>query len=180
MSHVPNGREVDQVIAAVSKEVKTALKQLNQQAGMFLAKGHYGKAEELVSKGRSINNFLNKVKALRADWREIRKAAPSKSKDKGDTTPLWGYYQPILRILHSLGGRAIRNDLEREFETSHLSQLKSGDMAPMARGIPRWQKMIAKAKKAMIQEGFIEDTKNIYWQLTDHGKQIAESGSANK
>jgi len=178
MSHVPHSREVDKAIGVVSKEIKTALKHLNQQVEIFLARGHYDKAEALVKKAQAINEFQDKIKVLRADWRELRKAGQGDIRQKDNTTPLWEYYHRILQILLSLGGQAKSRDVEREFESNYMDRLKPGDTLPMARGIPRWKKMMRRTKKPMIKEGFIEDTK--YWQLTAEGKEVAKSGDPKK
>jgi hypothetical protein len=177
MNRIPYGREVDQAMAKVGKEINVALKQLNQHAGTLLSKGCYDKVEELLNTGRLIHEFRNKVKVLQSDWRELRKGSKEEGQEKGEVTPLWEYYRPILQSLVSLGGRARRKDLEQEFEAKHLDILKPGDLAVLSKGIPRWKKMIRRARKPMIQENYIEDNKGLYWQVATQGRRIAKSES---
>ncbi len=170
---MPRGREVDRALTNSVKEVKASLKELNQNAGKLLAKGRYEQAEALVSQGRIISEFQGKVDALRTEWRSLRKGGGT-SVGSGETTPLWQYYKPILKSLISLGGEASRKDIQKDFEASHLSDLKPDDTGVMARGRPRWTVMIQRSRRPLIKEGFIENSSAKAWKITAEGRKAAE------
>jgi len=175
MSGVPHGPEVDKTIRELARQAKTAQTELNRQAGTLVAKGHYEKAETLVAKAKTVDEFQARVRALREEWRQIRRDGRSAGQQRAQSTPLWEYYQPVLETLQAMGGRARRADLETEFESSHASVFKPGDTDVMAGNVPRWQKMIRRARKHLIEEGFIEDSSSPFWQITAEGKRAAKA-----
>ncbi len=135
-----------------------------------MAKGDYAAAEELAAKGKEIRQFQAEVKALRARWLEVCRGADA----RGATTPLWEYFQPILKALASLGGEASRTDLEAEVERLFTVSLLPGDRAPMMRGRERWRVMIQRARKPLVTEGWLEARGGRIWRITDTGRQAAE------
>lgn len=74
-----------------------------------------------------------------------------------------------------MGGRARRADLETEFESRHAGMFKTGDSDVMAGNVPRWQKMIRRSRKHLIEEGFIENSSSPVWQITAEGKRAAKA-----
>jgi hypothetical protein len=93
------------------------------------------------------------------------------AKDK--VTPLWEYYKLVLQCLQRLGGEAKRSQLERDFEAHCLGLLKPDDSSPTARGVPRWKKMIQRARQPMIQEGLLEKISGGAWCISAGGKKAA-------
>ena len=176
MKRVPRVREVNQAILAVSREVKRAVKELNQQAAKLLARGDYEGAQAMVETGRRLHDFQNKVRSLQEEWRELRSAAHGGGEAHEEHTPLWQFYQPILQSLVALGGEAKRRDLEDRVGETLEGHLKPGDSVTNARGVPRWKRMVARARKPMTAEGFLEDGKGPVWRITDAGRRTAKKG----
>lgn len=173
MSSIPNRQQVRRAIVAVEREVKTSIRKLNQDAGSMLAKGRYDKAEDLVATAKSLQEFQAKAKALRTEWRALRRAARPVQPAKDKVTPLWEYYKLVLQCLQRLGGEAKRSQLERDFEAHCLGLLKPDDSSPTARGVPRWKKMIQRARQPMIQEGLLEKASGGVWCISAGGKKAA-------
>lgn len=173
MKRLPGSREVDRAFAAVLKELKAALRGLNQQTAKTLERGDYSSAEEAVALGRSISEFSGRVDALRAEWRNLQRAT-RRNDIKEEQTPLWRYYQPILETLVVLDGDASREELEKGVEPRIRSILKPGDEATNSRGLPRWRVMVRRAKRPMAREGFIEDSRG-RWRVTAKGRKAAQA-----
>src|SRR5947208_16626290 len=114
MTKIPHAQTVRQSLRAVRTAAKNARKGLNKVASERMSKGDYVSAETLAAKGKEIIQFESEVDALLKRWRELCEGA-TQSEDKA-ATPLWNYYQPILRALDNFGGSAHRNDLERQVE----------------------------------------------------------------
>ena len=52
----------------------------------------------LAGKGREIAQFQQQTDALLRAWRDVSDRGSKTGKaPKGEVTPLWGYYQPILK-----------------------------------------------------------------------------------
>ena len=172
MKRIPHGREVGQALQSVRAAVKQALKRLNESAGQVMAKGDYARAEALAAKGREIQQFQAEVDALHKRWRELRGGTGSGA--KGAATPVWIYYQPILKALSEAGGEARRADLEAPVERLMADTLQPGDREQMARGRERWQVMIRRARKHLVAEDWIEDGSGAVWKITDAGRRTGE------
>ena len=175
MKRIPNAREVEKALRLVRSAVKDSLKQLNQVAGEAMAKGNYALGESLAGKGREIQEFEGEVDALRNRWRELRRRGRGPSSDKEATTPLWAYYQPTLKALCEAGGEASRAELEPIVEQLLTDELQPGDHAAMARGKDRWQVMIQRARKHLVEERWIEDRTGVVWRITKAGRKAASA-----
>ncbi|MBN2356917.1 hypothetical protein JXO59_12450 [candidate division KSB1 bacterium] len=174
MGQIPHSQHVRKSITAVEKAVKGAIKAINQEAGLMLARGRYGKAEELIATAKAVAEFQSNVRTLRDGWQSLGGSGGVNGKPKADVTPQWEYYKPLLQCLIRLGGEAIRKSIEVDFEKHCLHMLKPGDEAEMARGMPRWKRMIQRCRKAMIQEGFLENVKGGKWHISEQGRKIAQ------
>jgi hypothetical protein len=175
MSGVPRSGEIDKSIRELAKEARLSQSALNHQAGQLVAKGCYERAETLVAKAKALEEFHAKISVLRDEWRQLRRGGNRMGKPHAQTTPLWSYYQPILHTLLEMGGSATRQQIEAEFERIHAGVLQSGDMEIMAGSMPRWQKMIRRARKHLIEQEFIEAGNGKVWQITDEGKRAART-----
>src|SRR5260370_20208817 len=100
---IPGKREVDNALRLTSREIKSALRQVNQQAGRLVSRGDYDGAQSLVELGKEISQFTSEVEALHAKWRDLREDG---DESRIERTPLWKYYRPILKALGQLGGEA--------------------------------------------------------------------------
>jgi hypothetical protein len=160
----------------VRTAVKKAIKGLNQKAGSYMAKGDYASAEALAAKGRALHQFTTEVEALRKRWKEVRSGG-QKAGTK-NVTPLWGFYQPILRALAQSGGQAVSKDLEVGVEKVMGATLLPGDHAQLSRGRERWRVMVLRARKHLVAEGWIEDRRGAKWYITEAGRRAAEKSAS--
>ena len=140
-----------------------------------MAKGDYSGAEALAFRGRKMQEFQARVHELRRAWKEIRSGATGGAGEP--KTPLWVYYQPILKALVEAGGSARRSELEPAVRVILGSELQPGDETPMAHGRTRWQVMIQRARKHMVSEGWLETGTGSRWRITEEGQRAAKEGS---
>src|SRR5437016_13113262 len=106
---IPGKREVDTALRQTTREIKSALRQINQQAGRLVSRGDYDEAQSLVELGKQISQFASEVEALHAKWKDLREDENEKLIER---TPLWKYYQPILKALVKLGGDSYVAEVE--------------------------------------------------------------------
>jgi len=97
---------------------------------------------------------------------------------QSETTPLWGYYQPILRAIAAAGGECARSDIEVAFEKFSDGLLRPGDRRVLAGGRERWQVMIRRARKPLKTEGWIAPGAGTTWKITEAGRQTADRASS--
>ncbi len=172
---IPHSQAVARALRDVRAATKNALNGLNRVAGQRMAKGDYAGAEALAAKGKEMRQFQQQAEELLHTWRELTGRGPkSERTSEGETTPLWGYYQPILRAIVAAGGECERADLEAAFEALSDGFLQPGDRQLMAGGRERWTVMIRRARKALRAEGWIEDVVEKTWRITEAGRQAAE------
>lgn len=178
MNRIPGNREVDRALKQLAREVRSALKEINQQAGRLVTRGDYSAAEALVKVGRSVTTFGDEVDALLLRWRELQHGAPGQV--ASEKTPLWEYYRPLLQALVELGGEASLSDLEEKVEPILTSVLKPGEMTVMSEGKPSWKKAVRRARRHMVKEGFLEDHSGLKWRISSQGKRVAEGTTPPK
>ena len=171
---IPHAQGVARALRTVRTATKKALKSLNQVAAQRMAKGDYAGAEMLAAKGREIGQFQQQADELLRAWRELSGRGPKGGKTpKGETTPLWGYYQPILRAIVKAGGECTRADIEAALERSSDGFLQPGDRGPMPSGRERWKGMIRRARKPLKAEGWIAPGTDPTWKITEAGRRAA-------
>ena len=178
---IPHAQGVARALRNVRGATKQALKGLNQAAAKRMAKGDYAGAELLVAKGREVQGFLAQSDELLRAWHDAaRGGGKGAGGAKGETTPLWGYYQPILRAIVAAGGECTRRDIEAAFEESGDRFLRSGDHHAMAGGRERWKVMIRRARKPLKAEGWVEDNTTPAWRITAAGRKVAERADTGR
>ncbi len=172
---IPHAQGVTRALRNVRTTTKKALKGLNEVAGQRMAKGDYAAAETLAAKGRELRQFLQQSDELLRSWRGLsgRGAKPAGT-SKGETTPLWAYYQPVLKAIVSAGGKCAREDIEAAFEKSSDGFLQAGDHLLMSGGRPRWKVMIRRARKPLRAEGWIQEGAGKVWTITAAGRRASE------
>lgn len=179
MSNIPREAEVDKALRVAVQKTERALEALNRQAGNVMSRGQYELAESMARKGRDIKGFICELKTAQANWRELCRGAESPKKSKVMMTPLWAYYQPILRALESLGGEAKRASLFAEVGKEIAPDLKAGDRDPLSGGkLQRWQVMVLRARKHMVHEGWLESGGGVLWRITSAGRLAAKADTA--
>lgn len=172
---MPHGQAVVRAVRNVRTVTKTALKGLNRVAAQRMAKGDYASAETLAAKGRAIRQFEQQVDELLRTWRELSRAGGTGEKTlKGETTPLWAYYQPILKAIVAAGGECRRDDIETAFRGAIGGFLAPGDRQVMVGGRERWQVMIRRARKSLRAEGWIVSSVGSTWKVTEAGRKAAD------
>lgn len=174
MKRIPFDKSIATGLRALQALVKKAVKSHNQLAAQVLAAGKYAETEALMRRGRELEKFGAEAEALRKRWREVRRAGAVKQAEAGPATPLWKYYQPVLRALAALGGEARRNDIEAELLRMMGSELLPADHAKLTNGDEKWQRMIRHTRKHLVAEGWIEDRGGFEWKITAAGRRAAE------
>jgi hypothetical protein len=175
VKRVPHARVVSKALLSVRGAIQKALKGVNLVAGQRMAKGDYSTAELLIAKAREIRQFQSELDAVVQKWREV--CATGESKDTSSnqaTTPLWQYYHPILRGLTQLDGECRRPELETRVHDLMAASFLPGDNLATAPGGERWRKMIQRARKHLVGEGWIENRPGPVWKITDGGRRAAE------
>jgi hypothetical protein len=154
MKSIPSGAQVDRALKAASREVKNALKRMNQQAGKLLARGAYEEAQSLVEAGRSIAGFQSEVDELRRNWKSLRIAARSERGRRG-ATAVAAFRLPILRLMAGKGGAVPWKQVELELRADAVGlALQPGDLDTV-RGRPLWVRAASRARSALVREGLI-------------------------
>jgi len=172
---IPHGQGVARALRGVRVATKKALKGLNQAAAKRMGRGDYAGAEALVAKAREIGRFEQQTNELLQVWRQLSGRGPKGATPvKGEATPLWAYYQPILKAILRAGGDCTRTDIEEALERSSDSFLTPGDRGPMPSGRERWKAMIRRARKPLKAEGWIHDGPGSRWRITEAGRRAAE------
>lgn len=174
MKAVPKSRGVDQQFKSLTKAIGASLDALNQEAARFMAQGKYEQADAMAQKGREIQAFIGEVEGYRKHWRDLSKGSP-RSRAKGAKTPLWAYYQPILKALDELGGQARKHDFEPVVERLMASTFEASDHDRMSGGRERWQVMIARSRKHLTQEGWLDPKGGAVWRITSAGRKAAKA-----
>jgi restriction system protein len=178
VNRIPGNREVDRALKQLGREVRSALKEINQQAGRLVMRGDYSAAEELVEVGRTVTKFGAEVDALHLRWRELQLVEPAQVSN--ERTPLWEYYRPLLQALVELGGEATRSQLEEKAEPILASVLNSVEMTATTGGKLSWKKAVRRARRFMVKEGLLEDRSGLKWRISSQGMRVAEGTAAPK
>jgi hypothetical protein len=173
MKRIPHAREVEKALRSVRTEVQVALRELNLSASQAMGKGDYATGEVLAAKGREIRQYLAELEAVRQRWRDLRGSGANSPNNPAK--PLWTYYQPILKALVDAGGESDRKELEPRVLRLLEIALQPQDRVLMAGGRERWQVMVRRARKHLVAEGWIEDTKGAVWRITEAGRGASTS-----
>ncbi len=176
---IPGKGEVDRALKQAKREVKSALRQVNQLAGRLVAKGDYTGAQSWVEVGRAITTFGAEVDALHLNWQALHEKAPA-AQISSERTPLWEYYRPILTALVELGGEATISDLEERVAPILATVLPTEEMVVLSGDKLRWKRTVRNSRRHMIKEGFLEDHSGPRWKITDSGRKAAEGPLAPK
>jgi len=168
---IPGKREVDNALKQTTREIKSALRQINHQAARLVSRGDYEGAQSLVELGKQVSQFGSETEALHAKWQNLRE-------DRNEAaivrTPLWKYYRPILRALIALNGEAYVAEVEEAAKPFLSEILSPEEMAMMTGGKLVWKRAIRRARRHMINEGFLESGTALRWKITAEGRQVAQ------
>ena len=180
---VPRSFEVNSTLKTLLKRLDGVLKRTNEQAARLVRRGDYAGAEAWVRVGTLLGDFRKKALGLRDEWRLLCREAAGKvpqisvkppKKNRQPTTPLWEYYQPILKALVQAGGEARRPELDPLVLQVMEDRLQPGDHEVAGGGRPHWQNSIRRARKQLIKEGWLsEDGSKGMWRITEKGRAAA-------
>lgn len=173
MAYIPGSREVEGSLKQSLRDVKSALKQVNAQAGKLLGKGDYRGAEELISVAKKIGQFEVEFDIIRKRWKEIKHGSESPNQTKVKPLPLWKYYTPTLQVLQDLGGAAQKETIEQEMEQRISDLFPPSETNSKGKHL-RWVFMMRRALGAMEKEGFVQRIKK-EWRITSSGRKAAAS-----
>lgn len=179
MKSIPGRVQVDRALKSTLREVKSAIKRVNQQASKLMSRGDYEGAQTMMELGRGVRDFQNEVEALRGRWRTLRISVQGTGGVKAETTPDWKLYSPILRTLMANGGTMTWKAIEDALRSNSEFQPLPGDLQVL-RGKPRWVHTAHRARGGMVKEGFIEKRAGFEWRITPAGKKAAESGAVDR
>ncbi len=173
MNRVPGGREVERALKKALQELRSGVKQINENAHRLFVKAEYGSVEVLISKAKEIGRFEGELEGIITQWRTILgESSDEAGKDKNEM-PLWKYYIPTLHALIELGGSARRDAIEDKLE-SKIDEISA--MNCIADGsVPfGWKSSIKKVLRAMEKEAFVKRDKK-EWRITTEGRKAAEA-----
>jgi hypothetical protein len=173
MSRVPHSQQVNASIRALRVAIRRSLKGVNQRAAQRMSRGDYPSAEALVAIAREIQQFDVQIADLRPRWRQIASGGGGRT-GKAPTTPVWKYYQPILRAIVAAGGELPPADVEAAVGKAMAGEFQLGDTAAGPRGKERWRVMVQRSRKQLVVEGWLEKRPAKKWRITDAGRRAAE------
>lgn len=178
--NLPRGPQIRKAYKTLIREIDQSLKEINRRAAKLMQRGDYAGAQQVLSQAQAVQAYLNEVKAVQKRLGAIRGSRRGKLMETKDQQhALWEYYEPILKALAAIGGDATRSEIEAKFAALFSDWLRPGDKSIMAGGRPRWKVMIARAKKPMLAEGFIQAPNAKRWRITENGRNVAGKKSAS-
>ena len=123
--NLPRSGQIRKALRATEREVKLSLKEVNQRAAKLMERGNYEGAKALITQGKGSHAYLAKVQALWNRLSELRGGRGGRKFGKNEQHALWEYYQPVIKVLVSLGGEATRAQIEAKFgELSHTAIIR--------------------------------------------------------
>lgn len=172
MKRIVGARDVDAALKSTMSTVKSCLNGVHQKAAHAMGKGKYEVAEQFIVRGKEIQVFQLELGVLRNKWRALKSGNSAIGK-KSEVTPLWQYYQPILKALVELGGKGTREDISPHVEKLMRPNFLPRDTDKMSGGRQRWSIMIRRARKHLTTEGWLEVGGGKNWSITPEGRKAA-------
>lgn len=169
--------KIDGALRAAKRELRAARKAILAEAGKRMARGDAERAQALAAQADQIEGFSGELEQLISRWREVRRSG--RGRQQGKATPIWRYYQPILRAIVEAGGEATQAQLEPLVEAQMHADLLEADLRRAARGRPLWQSAVARARRPMTTEGWIDARRGPLWRITALGRKAAEDRQAD-
>ena len=165
-------RMIKRSFVALKKQIRLAVKELNQEAARQVGNGRYETSGTLIECAKKVGEFAKDVEALRARWVSI--TSTKQGGASGEKTPLWEYYSLIAQSISELGGKATREQIVDWIAQNGANQLKSGDFASNVQGKPYWQRILRRVKRAMAEEKYLETAEGAEWSLTKLCRDVAK------
>ena len=173
---LPRSREIRIAFGPLLKEVKESIRQTNSRAAEALQRGRYDRAQQLMGMSKQIDAYRREVVAMKGRLSGLRGGGGSGEKQEAvPSHKLWEYFTPVLRCLIEVGGEGTRAEIQAAFQASYSDWLEPGDRSQMARG-ERWQVMVQRTRKPLLEEGWIEMAGHGVWGITAQGRRAAKKG----
>ena len=149
---IPNSHSVDVAFQRVVKRLGTVRKRINASAAKEMKADDYETAQKWMEMGRSVADFGERLEAFMAEWKRLVKATRIVARARGPKgnrrvtakakpkrTPVWKYYEPVVKALIARGGSASLAELMETVNRDFSSTLTELDFAATAGDTPRWQ-----------------------------------------
>jgi len=168
------------------EEVEAEIDFVNSVGARAFEGRDYDKAKEALERSALLTVFRDKVAGLRREWQELAALAEREDDEetraerrnlgrlrKGQRTPEFAYYVPILQVLEKMGGSGKVADVLGRVGNVMKSVLKDVDHDPLVSdpSNPRWRNTAQWARNSMVHEGLLRgDSPRGVWQITELGR----------
>ena len=86
------------------------------------------------------------------------------------------FREPLLQVIHELGGSAQVHDLRPILRERMASRLLQGDFEHVSGGVERWWNAACWVRQELVNEGYFrKDSPRGVWELSEKGMKLAES-----
>ncbi|MGA8184554.1 MAG: winged helix-turn-helix domain-containing protein [Terriglobia bacterium] len=176
------------------EEMETEIEFINQSGARAFAARNYDAARAVLDRADQATVLREKLAALRLEWEKFGPAtttngASAKKNGSHDLSRLQrgirtretAYFQPILQVLHQMGGAGDMTEVLERLPKLMKGTLRELDFEPLTANseVPRWWNTAQWAQSAMVQAGLLRaDSPRGVWEMTEAGhKLIAEFDS---
>ena len=181
-----NPSNVSSAFEMLLEEVEAEIDFVNGVGARAFEGRDYDKTKEALERSGLLTVLRDKVAGLRREWQELAALAEREEDEetraerrnlgrlrKGQRTPEFAYYLPILQVLEKMGGSGkVADVLDRIGRVMKLV-LKDVDHDPLASdpSNPRWRNTAQWARNSMVHEGLLRaDSPRGVWQITELGR----------
>ena len=181
-----NPSNVSSAFEMLLEEVEAEIDFVNGVGARAFESRDYDKAKEALERAALLTAFRDKVAGLRREWQELAAIAEREEDEetraerrnlgrlrKGQRTPEFAYYMPILEVLEEMGGSGKVVDVLDRIGKVMKSVLRDVDHDPLASdpSNPRWRNTAQWARNSMVHEGLLRgDSPRGLWQITELGR----------
>jgi len=181
-----NPSNVSSAFEMLLEEVEAEIDFVNGIGARAFEGRDYDKAKEALERSGLLTAFRDKVAGLRREWQELAALAEREEDEetraerrnlgrlrKGQRTPEFAYYVPILQALKEMGGSGKVADVLDRVGGVMKSVLKDVDYDPLASdpSNPRWRNAAQWARNSLVHEGLLRgDSPRGVWQITELGR----------
>ena len=89
------------------------------------------------------------------------------------------FRQPLMEVMHGMGGSARTGDLRPVMKKRMASALLPGDWEPVSTGEERWWNAICRERNDLVKEGYFrDDSPRGTWELSEKGIEHVECSLA--
>jgi len=165
-------RQVDRSLRAVEKQLRSAVRGVNQHASKLVAKGKYEEAQAAVALAQAALRFQDRFESVILEW-QASSGMPM-SGAKAAKVPLWRCYVVIARTLKGLGGEATLRDVIANVEATVSADPAIQASFGTSLTAAEWKRAVERARSPMKLHGYIEAAAQGRWKLTKLGRDLAD------